>query len=77
MIRIDDGALTNGEWECMECGYIEDGVKARRPKKCPECGAPAEAFDFFSDEGLDEGDWNSEALAGNENDEDFEDEDRY
>ena len=39
-----------GEWECMECGYIEEGVEGRRPKKCPECGAPASALEFFSDE---------------------------
>jgi hypothetical protein len=39
-----------GEWECMECGYVEEGVEGRRPKKCPECDAPASALEFFSDE---------------------------
>jgi hypothetical protein len=39
-----------GEWECMECGYIEEGVERRRPKQCPECDAPASALEFFPDE---------------------------
>jgi hypothetical protein len=39
-----------GEWECMECGYVEAGVEGRRPKNCPECDAPASALEFFSDE---------------------------
>jgi hypothetical protein len=39
-----------GEWECMECGYIEEGFEGRRPKKCPECDAPASALEFFSGE---------------------------
>jgi hypothetical protein len=34
-----------GEWECTECGYIETGEE--RPPRCPECGAPGEAFDFY------------------------------
>jgi len=43
-------AGATGEWECMECGYVEEGVEGRRPKKCPECDAPASALEFFSDE---------------------------
>jgi hypothetical protein len=39
-----------GEWECMECGYIEEGIKGRRPRRCPECDAPASALEFFPDE---------------------------
>jgi hypothetical protein len=51
MVRSsEDLAGVTGEWECMECGYVEEGVEARRPKKCPECGAPASALEFFSDE---------------------------
>ncbi len=38
-----------GEWECTECGYIETGEE--RPARCPECGAPGEAFDFYEYEG--------------------------
>lgn len=34
-----------GEWECTECGYIT--TVRRRPSRCPECGAPGEAFDFY------------------------------
>ncbi len=46
-----------GEWECMECGYIEEGSEARRPKECPECGAPASALEFFrADDGDEERD---------------------
>jgi predicted nucleic acid-binding Zn-ribbon protein len=52
-----------GEWECMECGYVVDGAKAQRPAKCPDCGAPAQALEFFSygdDEG---GEWEDESTA--------------
>lgn len=41
------GDRAAGEWECMECGYIEAGAKSRRLEACPECGAPAEALEFF------------------------------
>jgi hypothetical protein len=51
MVRSsEEPAGANGEWECMECGYVEEGVEGRRPKKCPECDAPASALEFFSDE---------------------------
>jgi hypothetical protein len=51
MIRSSEGlAGVAGEWECMECGYVEQGVEGRRPKKCPECDAPASALEFFSDQ---------------------------
>jgi hypothetical protein len=43
-------AGATGEWECMECGYVVEGVEGQRPKKCPECDAPASALEFFSDE---------------------------
>jgi hypothetical protein len=43
-------ADVTGEWECMECGYVQEGVEGRRPKKCPECDAPASALEFFSDD---------------------------
>jgi hypothetical protein len=51
MIRSSgDIAQVVGEWECMECGYIEEGVDGRRPKRCPECDAPPSALEFFPDE---------------------------
>jgi predicted nucleic acid-binding Zn-ribbon protein len=51
MIRLSgEIAPEMGEWECMECGYVEEGMKGRRPKKCPECGALASALEFFPDE---------------------------
>jgi hypothetical protein len=83
MTMFDRTPKITGEWECMECGYIEEGVGAQRPKECPECGAPADAFDFFSYVESDEEDWDSDDLEGDEDeeddeyDEDFEDEDRY
>ena len=49
-------APVTGEWECMECGYIEEGVRPRRPKACPECGAPANAMEFFPYEPHEEAD---------------------
>jgi rubrerythrin len=30
-------------WICSKCGYKVEG--RCRPKKCPACGAPKEAFD--------------------------------
>ena len=39
------GAL--GEWECMECGYIEVGVETQPPQACPDCRAPRQALEFF------------------------------
>ena len=49
--------VLQGEWECMECGYIEEGTSNRRPKKCPECHAPASAFEFFE---YEDEDWDDE-----------------
>lgn len=48
-----------GEWECMECGYIEEGVKTKRPKVCPDCGAPSQALEFFPYGDDDEDDWDA------------------
>ncbi len=64
-----------GEWECTECGYI--ATVRRRPSRCPECGAPGEAFDFYeyedeeieedSDEGfLDDSQWETEEIMDEE-----------
>jgi hypothetical protein len=51
MVRFSEELVgVTGEWECMECGYVEEGTERRRPKKCPECDAPASALEFFSDE---------------------------
>ena len=25
------------EWECMECGYLHEGITP--PRRCPDCGA--------------------------------------
>jgi hypothetical protein len=79
MMRLDDVPPAAGEWECMECGYIEEGLRGRRPKECPECGAPADAFDFFADEESDDDVWDSDELEDDEEedqyDENLEDED--
>ncbi len=55
MPPIQEPAIT-GEWECMECGYIEKGVEARRPPQCRECSASARALEFFPDDGWAAGD---------------------
>ena len=47
MAMFDRTPKLTGEWECMECGYIEEGVRARRPAVCFECGAPEKALEFF------------------------------
>lgn len=55
-----------GEWECMECGYIEVGVETEPPEACPDCHAPLEALEFFPYEndldGYDGGDESLEEL---------------
>ena len=56
MPPIQEPAIT-GEWECMECGYIEQGIESRRPSQCRECSASARALEFFLDEGWAEGDY--------------------
>ncbi|MCU0509336.1 MAG: hypothetical protein MUC34_13265 [Anaerolineae bacterium] len=48
---VADAPSGSGEWECMECGFVIEGVLEHRPAKCPDCGAPAQALEFFSDEG--------------------------
>lgn len=75
MIRSERLASAMGEWECMECGFIEEGTEAKRPKRCAECGAPASALEFFPYD--DDADWRqveSEDLFEEEfEDEEFED----
>lgn len=53
-----DEQAQSGEWECMECGYIEEGVRTKRPKVCPDCGAPSQALEFFPYGDDDAGEWN-------------------
>ena len=36
MIPLNKEAAGAGEWECTECGSIEEGAKSRRPAKCPQ-----------------------------------------
>jgi hypothetical protein len=72
MVRSSEGLVgVIGEWECMECGYIEEGIKGRRPRKCPECDAPTSALEFFPDGD----DADLDRVAGDEYDE--EDTDEY
>ena len=47
MVDPKRGGSAEGEWECMECGYIEVGVETRPPQACPDCHAPREALEFF------------------------------
>lgn len=67
MPKAKSNDALEGEWECMECGYIEEGVSNRRPKRCPECNAPATAFEFFE---YEDEDWD-------DLDDDWEDDDEY
>jgi hypothetical protein len=65
MMPFDRTPKITGEWECMECGYIEEGVRARRPAVCFECGAPQSALEFFPYEKRDrsdEEDWDTDDL---------------
>ena len=68
MLMFDRTPKITGEWECMECGYIEEGIRARRPAVCFECGAPKNALEFFSYETQDtagEEDWDADDLDAN------------
>ncbi|HSN73512.1 MAG TPA: hypothetical protein VL334_00320 [Anaerolineae bacterium] len=53
LTKARDVEVLEGEWECMDCGYIEEGASNRRPKRCPECNAPGSVFEFFEYEDED------------------------
>jgi hypothetical protein len=68
----------SGEWECMECGYIEEGSRSPRPKACHECGAPGNALEFFPYETRDasgEEDWDADDLDAESGKHDSEEDD--
>jgi hypothetical protein len=66
-------AAVTGEWECMECGYIEEGTQTARPAQCPECGASPDSLEFFSFDDDDEDEWEeAEEDDDDEKDEDLE-----
>jgi len=55
--------VATGEWECMECGYVEEGVKTQRLLACPDCSAPAQALEFFPyEDDEDDSDWEEEGF---------------
>lgn len=63
MVDPKRGGSAEGEWECMECGYIEVGVETRPPQACPDCHAPREALEFFPyEDDLWEGEQEDEPL---------------
>lgn len=69
---------TTGEWECAECGYVEEGVRGRRPQECPECGAPGAAFEYFAyDEDDDEWELDDELDELDDDDDDVDDDDDF
>ena len=68
-MQFKKAPVVTGEWECMECGYIEEGTESKRPRKCPECNAPANALEFFSYNGDADADWPRE-----DEDDEFDDE---
>ena len=75
-MQLDNVPAATGEWECMECGYIEEGVQTRRPKECPECGAPGTAFEYFaSDDDDDDDGWDDEDELDESEDEEVEEDD--
>ncbi len=60
--RGPSASTVTGEWECDECGYTRRGTLRNRPSRCPECGAPGDAFTFWSDDEEEEEfeDWDEE-----------------
>jgi len=76
MAPLNKALPISGEWECMECGYIEEGAESRRPLKCPECGAPASALEFFSYE--DDGEeWDHTEEDDEFDDDSYEEDDEF
>lgn len=67
MSRVGEPQVLEGEWECMDCGYIEEGSSNRRPKACPECNSSGEVFEFFEYEEVDDLD---DDLYGEDDDDD-------
>ena len=76
-MSLDAELAATGEWECMECGYIEQGVKTKHLKVCPDCGAPSQALEFFPFGDDADADWGnaSEDEASDDDPFDGEDED--
>ena len=70
MLQSNRAPAATGEWECMECGYIEEGSETARPAKCPECNAASDAFEFFSYD--EEEEWEGDAEEDDDEDEEFE-----
>ncbi len=60
-------------WQCTECSYIYEGEEP--PRLCPECEAPALAFDLL-DEELEvwDDDWDDDEWEEDDWEEEFEDE---
>ncbi len=80
MVQSGNVSPATGEWECVECGYVEEGVQRRKPKECPECGAPGTAFEFFAYDEDDDDEWEieDEADEADEDDSlDLDEEDDY
>ena len=57
MAQLRGAVVITGEWECIECGYVTEGTETRPPRKCPECNAPGNAFEFFEYDDDDDSDW--------------------
>ncbi len=72
MMQFKKAPVVTGEWECMECGYIEEGTESKRPRKCPECSAPANALEFFSYEDDADATWPREGQEDEFDDEEAE-----
>ncbi len=75
MTPMSKAPTATGEWECTECGHVMEGTAARRPSRCPECDAPADALEFFANEDdLDE-EWDDDTEDEPREGDDFEEED--
>ena len=66
MAMFDRTPKLTGEWECMECGYIEKWVQSSpRASSMLESGTPEKALEFFpyenNDTSADE-DWDADDL---------------
>lgn len=66
------------KWECTECGHVAEGHKP--PTRCPDCDAPATAFESYEEDAAveewddDEDDWDDD-WEDDDGDDDWEDDD--
>lgn len=73
MTEAQGGTAAMGEWECIECGHIHEGENP--PRRCPECGAASDRFEFYEFDEDEEELEDEEDFEELEDDQDWDEED--